>query len=63
MFSQITVVQSHLIQDSGFNSIEMNFIFVEPTSVTQLDAYPTGDQEVVGSTPPGWQHSVVETES
>ena len=29
----------------------MNFIFVEPASVTQLDAHPTGDQEVVGSTP------------
>ena len=25
-----------------------------------LDARPTGDQEVGGSTPPGWQHSFVE---
>ena len=29
-------------------------------SVAQLDARPTGDQDVAGSTPPGWQHSYVE---
>ena len=29
-------------------------------SVAQLDARPTGDQEVAGSTPPGRQHSFVE---
>ena len=28
--------------------------------MVQLDAHPTGDQEVVDSTPPGRQHSVVE---
>ena len=28
--------------------------------MAQLDARPTGDQEVVGSTPPGRQHSFVE---
>ena len=26
----------------------------------QLDACQTGDQEVAGSTPLGWQHSLVE---
>ena len=31
-----------------------------PPSDAQLDAHPTGDQEVVGSTPPGRQHSFVE---
>ena len=25
-----------------------------------VDAHPTSDQEVVDSTPPGWQHSFVE---
>ena len=30
-----------------------------PASVAQLDARPTGDQEVAGSTPPGRQHSFV----
>ena len=40
----------------------------EPASVAQLDAHPTGDQEVAGSTPPppppplGQQYSVVETD-
>ena len=29
-------------------------------SVAQLDACLTGDQEVAGSTPLGWQHSVME---
>ena len=29
------------------------------TSVAQLDARPTGDKEVAGSTPPGRQHSFV----
>ena len=28
--------------------------------VAQLDARPTGEQEVTGSTPPGRQHSFVE---
>ena len=28
--------------------------------MAQLDARPTGDQEVAGSTPPGRQHSFVE---
>ena len=28
--------------------------------MAQLDARPTGDQEIVGSTPPGRQHSFVE---
>ena len=28
--------------------------------MAQLDGHPTGDQEVVGSTPWGWQHSFVE---
>ena len=31
-----------------------------PASVAQLDARPTGDQEVAGSTPAGRQHSFVE---
>ena len=31
-----------------------------PASVAQLDARPTGDQEVAGSTPPGRQHSFLE---
>ena len=30
--------------------------------VAQLDACPTGDQEVPGSTLPGRQHSLVETD-
>ena len=29
---------------------------LESTLVAQLDARPTGDQEVAGSTPPGQQH-------
>ena len=29
-------------------------------SVAQLDAQPTGDQEIVGSTPLGWQYSFLE---
>ena len=33
--------------------------YLEPASVAQLDASPTGDQEVAGSTPPGRQHSFV----
>ena len=44
------------------------FIFVLDTSdsvflaasVAQLDVHPTGDQEVAGSTLPGWQHSYME---
>ena len=28
--------------------------------MVQLDAPPTGDQEVAGSTPAGWQHSFME---
>ena len=33
----------------------------KPASVAQLDACPTGDQEVAGSTPAEvWQHSFVE---
>ena len=28
--------------------------------MTQLDARLTGDKEVVGSSPPGWQHFFVE---
>ena len=32
-----------------FNSL----IHIEPASVAQLDARPTGDQEVAGSTPAG----------
>ena len=31
-----------------------------PASVAQLDARPSGDQEVAGSTPAGRQHSLVE---
>ena len=31
-----------------------------PASVAQLDARPTEDQEVAGSTPPGRQHSFME---
>ena len=31
-----------------------------PASVAQLDARPTGDQEVAGSIPPDRQHSFVE---
>ena len=31
-----------------------------PALVAQLDAHPTGDQEVAGSTPPGRQHSFME---
>ena len=31
-----------------------------PAWVAQLDARPTGDQEVAGSTPPSLQHSFVE---
>ena len=30
--------------------------------MAQLDARPTGDQEVAGSTPPGLQHSFVEND-
>ena len=30
-----------------------NFKFYEPASVAQLDAHPTGDQDVAGSTPAG----------
>ena len=30
-----------------------------PPSVAHLDVGQTGDQEVVGSTPTGWQHSFV----
>ena len=32
----------------------------QPASVAQLDARPTGDQEVTGSTSAGRQHSFVE---
>ena len=28
--------------------------------MAHLDARPTGDQAVAGSTPPGWQHSFAE---
>ena len=31
-----------------------------PASLAQLDARPTGNQEIAGSTPPGWQHSFME---
>ena len=31
-----------------------------PASVAQLDTRPTGDQQVTGSTSPGWQHSFEE---
>ena len=31
-----------------------------PASVAKLDARPTGNQEVAGSTLLGWQHSFVE---
>ena len=37
------------------------FIYL-PASVAQLDARPTGDQEVAGSTPLGRQHSFVEND-
>ena len=30
--------------------------------MAQLDAHPTGDQEVAGSVPPDRQHSFVETD-
>ena len=29
-------------------------------SMAQFDARPTGDQEVAGGPPPGWQHSFME---
>ena len=32
-------------------------------SVAQLEARPTSDQEVLGSTPPGWQHFCVELDN
>ena len=32
---------------------------VKPALAAQLDAHPTGDQEVAGSTPPGSQQSFV----
>ena len=35
------------------------FTLAVPASVAQLDARPTDDQEVAGSTPPGQQHSSV----
>ena len=31
-----------------------------PDSVAKLDAHPTGDHDVAGSTPAGSQHSFVE---
>ena len=38
------------------------YIDVKPSSVAQLDARPTGDQEVESSTPPGRQHSFAKTD-
>ena len=38
----------------------LSYMCYVPTSVAQLDAHPTGDQEVAGSTPAGRQHSFVE---
>ena len=34
---------------------------MKPTSVAQLDARPTGDQEVAGSTPLGFDHQMIST--
>ena len=34
--------------------------FPRPAWVAQLDARPTGDQEIAGSTPSGRQHSFME---
>ena len=39
---------------------ELILQLLEPASVAQLDARPTGDQEVTGSTPPGRQHFFME---
>ena len=33
---------------------------LKPASVDQLDARPTGGQEIAGSIPLGWQHSFLE---
>ena len=35
-------------------------LYGKPTLMAQLDAHPTGDQEVVGSTQLGRQHSIME---
>ena len=37
-----------------------NINYLGPALVAQLDASPTGDQEVVGSTPPRRKHSFAE---
>ena len=34
----------------------------KPAWVAQLDARPSGDQEVAGLIPTGWQHSFVESD-
>ena len=35
------------------HDLEVKVMDLEPTSVAQLDAHPTGDQEVAGSSPAG----------
>ena len=46
--------------------VHISVLYIVPISVAGLgasDARPTGDQEVVGSTPPGRQHSFVKIDN
>ena len=52
----LDILDSKIIHLSSFS----HTVYI-PASVAELDAYPTGDQRVAGSTPPGRQHSFVES--
>ena len=59
------VMNSRIKSCNGFSTYRQGWqkfshLSSEPASVAQLDACPNGDQEVVVSTPQGWQHSFVE---
>ena len=52
------------MKQSGTYNLRLKLLcllqYLLPASVAQLDVCPTGDQEVAGSIPLGWQHSFME---
>ena len=53
------MVTRQLVTEAVYHMCLASILF-STFSVSQLGVRPTGDQEVVGSTPPGRQHSFVE---
>ena len=51
---------THCVRSSAVSDLGLRF-GRGPASVAHLDTRPTGDQEVADSTPPGPQHSFVES--